>query len=113
MVAKGTIAGLRMRIRGMIGGQPRFTSDMVWKVTDDVPNDWPTGDSSWIVRIEGDPQINCHIDIASKTGRTVSHVTAMSAFNRVRDVIAAKPGIRTRLDFPLASGGRFPSQRKA
>jgi 4-hydroxy-tetrahydrodipicolinate reductase len=112
VIEKGTIAGLRMRLRGLVGGKPRFTSDMVWKVTDNVPDDWPTGDSSWIVAIEGDPAINCHIDIESKTGRTVSHVTSAAAFNRVRDVIAAEPGIRTRLDFPLASGGRFPSQRK-
>jgi hypothetical protein len=107
VVEQGTIAGLRMRIRGMLNGVPRFTSDMVWKVTDDVPDDWPTGDSSWIITIEGDPAINCRFDIESKTGRTVSHVTAMAAFNRVRDVIAAKPGIRTRLDFPLTSGGRI------
>ena len=43
----------------------------------------------------------------SKTGRTVSHVTSMAALNRVRDVIAAEPGVRTRLDFPLTAGGRI------
>jgi 2,4-diaminopentanoate dehydrogenase len=107
VVEKGTIAGLRMRIQGRIGGAARFTSDMVWKVTDDVPEDWPTGDSSWLIRVEGDPEINCRFDIESKTGRTVSHVTAMAALNRIGDVIASAPGIRTRLDFPLSAGGYF------
>jgi hypothetical protein len=107
VVKQGTIAGLRMRMRGTLGGVPRFTSDMVWKVTDEVPDDWPTGDSTWLIRIEGDPEINCRFDIASKTGRTVSHVTSMAAFNLVREVIAAEPGIRTRLDFPLTAGGRL------
>jgi hypothetical protein len=107
VVRQGTIAGLRMRLQGMLDGVPRFTSDMVWKITDDVPDDWPTGDSTWLIRVEGDPEINCRFDMESKTGRTVSHVTAMAALNRVRDVIAAEQGIRTRLDFPLTAGGRI------
>ena len=110
VVKQGTIAGLRMRIQGMLGGKAVFTSDMVWKVTDDVPEDWPTGDSTWLIKIEGDPEINCRFDMESKTGRTVSHVTSMASLNRVRDVIAAEPGIRTRLDFPLTSGGRFSAR---
>ena len=108
VVKQGTIAGLRMRLQGMIDGVPRFTSDMVWKVTDDMPEGWPTGDSTWLVEIEGDPAMSCRFDMESKTGRTISHVTSMAALNRVRDVIAAKPGIRTRLDFPLSAGGRIP-----
>ncbi len=113
VVRQGTIAGLRMRLQGMLGGSAVFTSDMVWKVTDDVPDDWPTGNSTWLIRIEGDPEINCQFDMESKTGRTVSHVTSMASLNRVRDVIAAKPGIRTRLDFPLTAGGRIAARNPA
>jgi hypothetical protein len=112
MVEKGTIAALRMRLQGIIDGKPCFTSDMVWKVTDEVPPGWPTGNSSWEVTIEGDPQMKCRFDIDSKSGRTVSHVTSMAALNCVRDLIQATPGIKTRLDFTFTSGGRFPSQRK-
>jgi len=113
VVEKGTVAALRMRMQGLIGGRPKCTWDLIWRVSNDVAPDWPIGDSSWEVNITGDPSMRCRFDIRSEEHRTVSLVTSMTAVSAIRAVIEAEPGIVTRLDLPVFAGGRLSAEADA
>ena len=101
----GTVAARRTRYAGVIAGKVRATWDIVWRVSQDVAPDWPSGDAAWEVRISGDPELRCRFDAKSARGRSVSLVTAMHAVNAIPAVIEASPGIKTRLDLSLFAGG--------
>jgi len=108
-VEPGTVAALRMRLQGLVDETVRCTWDLIWRVSDDVAPEWPRGDASWSVTITGDPTIRCTIDVEADIERTVSLLTSVHAVNAIRMVVAAEPGIHTRLDMPLSAGGRFAS----
>jgi hypothetical protein len=110
VVEVGTTAALRMRMQAYIAGQARATWDLIWRVSNDVAPDWPTGDSSWEVNITGDPSMRCRFDMESDQHRAVSLLTSMTAVNAIRAVIQAEPGVKTRLDLPVFAGGRFSSK---
>jgi 4-hydroxy-tetrahydrodipicolinate reductase len=107
VVEPGTVAAQRMRLEGLLRGKVLCTWDVIWRVSNDVAPDWPSGDSSWEVNIAGEPDMHCRLDLKAAQNRTVSLVTSMHAANQIRAVVAAEPGIVTRLDLPLTAGGRF------
>jgi hypothetical protein len=106
-VEAGTVAALRMRMQAFVKGTARCTWDLIWRVTDDVAPDWPKGKSSWEVHVEGDPAMSCRFDMKAQDQRTTSLLTSMAGVNAIEAVVAAAPGIRTRLDLPFFAGGRF------
>jgi hypothetical protein len=103
----GTVAARRIRYEGMIAGKPRATWDIIWRISNEVAPEWPSGEASWEVIVSGDPDLRCRIDVKSKLGRSISLVTAMHAVNAIPAVIAAPPGIKTRLDLAPFAGGHF------
>lgn len=103
----GTTAARRMRYEGVIAGEVRATWDIVWRISQDVAPDWPSGDAAWEVRISGDPELRCRLDAKSSRGRSVSLVTAMHAVNAIPALIEASPGIKTRLDLAMFGGGHL------
>jgi hypothetical protein len=103
----GTVAARRTRYEGWIAAKPRATWDIVWRISNDVAPEWPSGNASWEVNISGDPDLKCRIDTKSQLGRSVSLVTAMHGVNAIPAVIAASPGIKTRIDLSLFAGGHF------
>lgn len=107
VVDAGTVAARRSRTEGMKDGVSLFTWDLIWRVSDEVAPDWPVGDASWEVKITGEPTLHCRIDTESAEHRVVSVLTSQHAVNAIPAVIAAAPGIKTRLDLPVFAGGCF------
>jgi hypothetical protein len=109
-VAAGTTAARRSRHEGIVGGVVRIVFDVVWRVSDDVAPEWPVGDASYEIEIEGNPSLRCHFDIGVESGRHISMVTALHAVNAIPYACEADPGVRTFLDLPLMGGGYFPAE---
>ena len=108
-VAAGTTAARRIRHEGVVGGHTRIVFDVVWRVSNDVAPDWPVGNASYELDIEGDPSLRCRFDIGVESGRHISLVTALHAVNAIPYVCEAGPGVQTFLDLPLMGGGYFPT----
>jgi len=102
----GTVAALRMRFIGMLDGKDFLVNQWVWRMSDDVAPEWPTGDK-WIVDIEGDPAIHSSLDISTDTdaGRPVSLTVATLNVNAIPALCAAAPGVYTNLTLPVIAGG--------
>ncbi|GAB34954.1 hypothetical protein [Gordonia otitidis] len=104
----GTVAARRIDIEGIVDGTRRLGYHMVWRVSDDVAPEWPSGAAHYELSLQGDPRIDVRLDITSPSGRGTSIATAMHAVNAVEPVCAAPPGIITRLDLGLHAGGYLP-----
>ena len=48
---------MRIRLDGIRGDDVLSALEWIWRVTDDVAPEWPSGGSRWLVRIHGDPQV--------------------------------------------------------
>jgi 2,4-diaminopentanoate dehydrogenase len=103
----GTVVATRFWFTGHVGGRPLVTIEYVWRLTDDVRPDWPTGHCKWEVEITGDPSIRSEMEFATQTDakRPTSLTVAMHCLNAIPSVSAAPPGIVSHLDLP-AFGGR-------
>jgi hypothetical protein len=81
-----------------------------WKMSQEIEPNWPfDAPIEYVVEVEGEPTVRCALSpIASKTTEPGLVWTAMNCVNVIRDVCAAKPGIRTSLDLPIPrAAGRF------
>lgn len=106
-VEPGTVSAARTVYSGQREGREVVNMSFVWRLTNDVRPDWPVGDGRWIVRIEGDPQIDTEVQVrtAFDTGRATSIMTAMAALNGLPSVCAASSGVKSHLDLPAFGGG--------
>jgi 4-hydroxy-tetrahydrodipicolinate reductase len=104
-VEAGTVAARRTEYVGIVDGEPRIFYELVWRVTNEIKPEWPSGDAHYDVVIEGDPCLRCRLDISVGQGRHISMVTAMHAVNAIPYVCEAEPGVKTFLDLPLMGGG--------
>ncbi len=108
-VHKGTTAGLRFELQGMIGGEPRIVVEHVTRLHPDVAPDWPnsqTGDSYRIL-VDGSPSIRAEIAFRGagddpNAGGCLA--TGMRAIQAIPAVCAAPPGLLTPFDLPLIPG---------
>ena len=118
-IAKGTIAGIRRRFKGMLNGEERIVVEITWICGYGLGEGWPSledshNDSEWLVTVEGDPSYRCTLAHANSFEPGASdderHVepsmiaTAMHAVNAISDVCEARQGIVTFLDLPLLRG---------
>jgi 4-hydroxy-tetrahydrodipicolinate reductase len=108
-IEAGTAAAIKFGFDGFVHGTPRIVFEWVWRVSDDVAPEWPTGASRWIVRIEGDPTVEASLDLATTfdAGRAVSLSVATIVLNAVPAVCAAPPGLYNNLTIGLHGGGYF------
>ena len=106
---RGPSAAIKFGFDGDVHGTPRIVFEWVWRVTDDVAPEWPTGTSRWIVRIDGDPTVEAALDLATTfdAGRAVSLTVATIVLNAVPAVCAAPPGLYNNLTIGLHGGGYF------
>jgi hypothetical protein len=112
-IKAGTVAVRRIVIEAITAGSTRVKYELVWRVSDDVAPEWPSGKAHYTVTITGDPTLTCRLDIESDTGRGTSIATAMAAVNAIPAVCAAPPGIKTRLELGYFGGGYFPTTTHA
>jgi 2,4-diaminopentanoate dehydrogenase len=106
-IASGTTAAIKFQFDGIVHGKVVVSLQWVWRVTDDVAPDWPTGDSRWILRVDGDPTLDSEFVMATKldAGRAVSLSVATVNLNAVPAVCAAPPGLYNNLTIGVHGGG--------
>jgi 2,4-diaminopentanoate dehydrogenase len=108
-IEKGTVAGLRFEVQGIVGGEPRIVLEHVTRMHDDVAPDWPQplGKGCYRVFIDGNPKMQMDLQIDGEdgdhnTGGLVT--TAMRVLNAIPAVCNAPPGLLSVLDLPLVTG---------
>ena len=107
-VEKGTVAGLRFEVRGMVAGKARVIVEHVTRLRDDIAPEWPqpAGKGCYRIVIEGEPRIITDVQLLGEhdgdhnTGGLVG--TAMRLVNAIPAVCEAPPGLLSVLDIPLA-----------
>jgi hypothetical protein len=97
-IAKGSIAGTRWTLHGLVDGEPFISMHEGWHVDNDLP-DWDTR-RVWSAEIEGTPSYKMEVTVArSWTDKSIPfynallYSTAAIAVKAIPDVVAAPPGI--------------------
>jgi len=108
-VEKGTMAGLRFEVQGIVGGRARIVVEHVTRMHDAIAPDWPAPPSKggYRVIIEGSPRMVCEFTLEGDGGDENSGgliVTAMRLVNAIPAVCAAPPGLLSVLDLPAITG---------
>jgi hypothetical protein len=108
-IEKGTAAGLRFEVQGIVGGEPKIVLEHVTRMGDDVAPEWPQplGKGCYRVILEGNPTMTMDLQMEGEdgdhnTGGLVT--TAMRVLNAIPAVCAADPGVLSVLDLPLVTG---------
>jgi hypothetical protein len=108
-VEKGTMAGLRFEIQGIVGGEPRIVVEHITRLREDIAPHWPPppGKGGYKVRLEGSPTITLTLEMEGDGGDENSGgliVTATRLLNAIPSVVDAPPGVLSALDLPLITG---------
>ena len=108
-VEKGTMAGLRFEVQGIVGGRARIIVEHITRMHNDVAPDWPPppGKGGYVVLIEGSPNMRCEFTLEGDGGDENSGgliVTAMRLVNAIPAVCAAPPGLLSAVDLPTVTG---------
>jgi len=108
-IEKGTVAGLRFEVQGVVGGQPRIVVEHVTRMHDDVAPDWPQplGKGGYRVTTKGNPNLQIDFQMEGESGdhnEAGLLTTAMRVLNAVPAVCEAPPGLLSVLDMPLVTG---------
>jgi 4-hydroxy-tetrahydrodipicolinate reductase len=103
----GTVSAARAGYVAWSGKRPVFELRFIWRNTDAVAQDWPTGDGRWILDIQGEPRIQTEVQVTTTydSTRATSIMTAQAPINAIPAVCAAPPGVLTHLDLPVFGGG--------
>ncbi len=102
-IGKGTLAGVRFEVQGIIGGEPRIVVEHVTRLRDDDAPHWPQG-HGYRILIEGDPAFKLDLELSSPNGdhnHAGCLATAMHVINAIPYVCEAPPGVLTCLDLPV------------
>jgi hypothetical protein len=106
-VPAGTVGAVRTIAAGVVDGREAIVVDHVIRMARDVAPDWPISDNdaTYIVTIEGDPDIDCRLTLGPPEGHDAGEAamtaTAMRIVNAVPFVIAAPAGLVSSLDLPV------------
>jgi 4-hydroxy-tetrahydrodipicolinate reductase len=108
-IEKGTVAGLRFEIQGVVGGEPKIVIEHVTRMHDDVAPDWPQplGKGGYRVMTKGSPNLQIDFQMEGESGdhnEAGLLTTAMRVLNAIPAVCAAPPGLLSVLDMPLVTG---------
>ena len=103
----GTVSAARAGYTAWSKGRAIFELRFIWRNTDAVAPEWPTGDGRWILDIQGEPRIETEVQVTTTydSGRATSIMTAQAPINAIPAVCAARPGVLTHLDLPVFGGG--------
>jgi 4-hydroxy-tetrahydrodipicolinate reductase len=110
-IEKGTIAALRFRVIGIVGGEPKIVLQHIDRMRADMAPDWaqvePAG--GYMVEIEGTNPLKAVFQLGlpgSEGGsfRDAMAMTAARCVNSVEAVVQAPPGFKTFFDLPPLTG---------
>ncbi|APE18456.1 NAD(P)H-dependent amine dehydrogenase family protein [Mycolicibacterium pallens] len=109
-IAKGTAAGLRFEVIGLVGGAPAIVLEHVTRLREDLFPEWPQPaqpGGNYRIEITGEPSYAVDVCLGSPNGDH-NHAglvaTAMRLVNAIPSVVAAPAGICTTIDLPLVTG---------
>jgi 4-hydroxy-tetrahydrodipicolinate reductase len=110
-IEKGTCAGVRFEVHGIVGGRVALTAAHVNRLRDDVGPHWDRLSagkrSGYKIEVKGSPSLTCEIEPAGEDGdHNTAGITgtAMRLVNAIPAVCAAPPGVVSILDLPLFTG---------
>ena len=109
-IEKGTCAGVRFEVQGMVDGRPAVAAAHVNRLRGDIGPDWPSlsdGRSGYRMEISGSPSYRCEVEpIGDHGDHNEAGIlgTAMRMVNAIPAVCAAPPGLVSPLDLPLFTG---------
>ncbi|HEY6557705.1 MAG TPA: hypothetical protein VI072_10545 [Polyangiaceae bacterium] len=103
----GGMGALRFEVQGFIDGHPAIVVEHVTRLDDTLAPDWPRGNGSYRVYVDGFPKMSCELEFEDEHGdHAVGGVvlTATRIVNAIPAVSAARPGLLSALDLPLITG---------
>jgi 4-hydroxy-tetrahydrodipicolinate reductase len=107
-IEKGTCAGVRFEVQGIVDGRPMIVAAHVNRLRDDVGPDWdrlsPGKTSGYKIEVGGSPSFRCEIEPVGEDGdHNTAGITgtAMRVVNAIPVVCEAPPGVVSILDLPL------------
>ncbi len=109
-IEKGTCAGVRFEVQGIVDGRPAVVAAHVNRLRADIGPAWPALSnerSGYRVEISGSPSYTCEIEpIGDHGDHNEAGIlgTAMRMVNAIPAVCAAPPGLVSPLDLPLFTG---------
>ena len=106
-IEAGTVAAMKLSLDGMVHGRPTIVFELIWRVTDDVAPEWPTGDSRWLLSIDGDMSVESEVTLKTTlgAGRAVSLAVATLLLNSIPTVCNAPTGLINNLALTPHAGG--------
>jgi hypothetical protein len=110
-VEKGSIAGLRFAVEGLVDGDPVIAVEHISRMRPDIALEWPNllPHGGYRIEIEGSNPVNAdfHLALPGGTGNSFADAmasTAARAVNAVDFVCEAPPGVKTFFDLPMITG---------
>lgn len=106
-VEPGTMGALRFEVQGVVGDRAPVVVEHVTRLDDALAPEWPRGNGSYRVLVDGFPKIRCELEFEDEHGdHAVGGVilTATRIVNAIPAVCDAPPGLVSALDLPLVTG---------
>jgi 4-hydroxy-tetrahydrodipicolinate reductase len=106
----GTVSVMKLVVDALRDGRPVITLEWIWRTTDEVRTEWPTGQSRWMVHVDGDPTLDAELKLDTQLDakRATSLAAASLLINAVPTVCSAPPGLLNGYTLPPHAGGWFP-----
>ena len=112
-IEKGTCAGVRFEVQGIVGGRPTLVAAHVNRLRDDIGPRWDrlsgSKKSGYKIEVRGSPSYTCEIEPVGEDGdHNTAGITgtAMRVVNAIPVVCDAAPGVVSILDLPLFTARR-------
>jgi hypothetical protein len=105
-IESGTCGAVCTRAAGVVNGKEAIVIEHIIRMSRDVAPDWLTSefDATYLVDIEGDPDIQCAMNLGDAEGHGAGHAamasTAMRVVNAIPYVVDAQAGLLSSLDMP-------------
>ncbi len=109
-IGKGTVAGYRFELLGIVGAETRIAVEHITRIHRDVAPQWPSiGSGGFRVMVEGTPSFTAEVIFDEDDPTTAGCVaTAARVVNSIPIVCAAPSGVCSFLDLPtISAAGSF------
>ncbi|MBB5160606.1 hypothetical protein [Mycobacterium sp. AZCC_0083] len=110
-IPKGTVAAVRLRFDGIVGGEPRLRMSWVYTMPDEPGDSWspvrPAGSNGrrfTHIDIDGTPSVSVKLELDGGE-LPGGDATAARAVNAIKAVCTATPGVHSALDLVVTPQG--------
>jgi 2,4-diaminopentanoate dehydrogenase len=103
-IPEGTVASVRLGFEGLVDGEPRITTGIIYSMIDTVVDEWlprvlpdaPPDARTTQVVITGAPDVDCHL-VLSGSDQPGVDATAARVINAIPATCGASPGLHSPL----------------